>query len=445
MNGTTRRRAPDEGAPLAGAYRGHRRGEVSASIRSDSRPIDAVVSLDEALVIMKTPEPGISGRYDESFDVIEQSHFELMLNLQLFPCLVAETETARALLLNEDARQLLHAWPPEATRFVDPNARDAAGGRIEAQEVIRYVLGRGPGPHGVELTWHTTGRERWFRVTSQPLPHSPNRTPLSVLTFVNFTGQKVAERELRQTVEARDEFFSVATHELKDPLFSLQLSMQLLRGAAERSGTIPAHVQQHLEIGDRQIARLGRLIDNMLDVARIVNGRLELDAELLDLCELTHQVVGRFQSLANVAETLVEAQSCEPVLGRFDRMKLEQVIGNLVSNAIKYGNAKPVVVRVRSEGDVAFVEVEDKGVGIAWEDQERIFGQFERASRGHKKASLGLGLYIVRSHVQAHGGSIRLKSEPGRGTTFTVSIPRHSHSDDGSIFPGQGGRQISAG
>ena len=254
----------------------------------------------------------------------------------------------------------------------------------------------------------------------------------------------MAENELRRTLEARDEFFSVATHELKDPLFSLQLSIQLLRRAAERHGTIPPHLQQHLDVGDRQIARLGRLIDNMLDVARIVNGRLELDVESLDLCELTHQVVGRFQSQANVAETPVEAQTREPVMGRFDRMKLEQVIGNLLSNAIKYGGSKPVVVRVQSEGEIAVVEVEDKGVGIAWEDQERIFGQFERASRGHKKASLGLGLYIVRSLVQAHGGSVCLKSEPGRGTTFRVEIPKDSRSDAGPVNPGQDGRSTSA-
>ena len=406
--------------------------------------MDDVISLSEALVIMKTPGPSTPGGGDGALNIVERNCLEMMLELQLSPCLVAETQTARAMLLNEDARRILHDWTPGETRFEDPHAKDTAGNRIGAEEVIPYVLDREPGTHGMELIWHTDGRERWFRVTTQPLPHSSRGIPLSVLTFVDFTGQKVAENELRRTVEARDEFFSVATHELKDPLFSLQLSIQLLRRAAERHGTIPPHLQQHLDVGDRQIARLGRLIDNMLDVARIVNGRLELDVEILDLCELTHQVVGRFQSQANVAETPVEAQTCEPVMGRFDRMKLEQVIGNLLSNAIKYGGGKPVVVRVQSEGEIAVVEVEDKGVGIAWEDQERIFGQFERASRGHKKASLGLGLYIVRSLVQAHGGSVCLKSEPGRGTTFRVEIPHNSRSDAESVIPGQDGRSTSA-
>ena len=215
---------------------------------------------------------------------------------------------------------------------------------------------------------------RFFRVASRALPRMDGKNALSMLSFLDLTGQKVAEDELRDAVEARDEFFSVATHELKDPLFSLQLSIQLLRHSAERQGAVPPHVLQHLEVSERQVTRLGRLIDNMLDVARIVNGRVDLDVETLDLCELAHQVVARFQGQASSSGTALSAEPCHPVVGRFDRLKLEQVLGNLLSNAIKYGAGKPVIVRVRGEEEWAVVEVQDDGAGIAPEDQERIFG-----------------------------------------------------------------------
>ncbi len=302
-------------------------------------------------------------------------------------------------------------------------ATDADGGRIEPEQVIPYVVGRDDGGDGVELTWHAPGRRQFFRVAARALPRKDGTNPLSMLSFLDLTGQKIAEGELREAVEARDEFFSVATHELKDPLFSLQLSIQLLRHSAERQGPVPPHVIQHLDVSERQVTRLGRLIDNMLDVARIVNGRIDLDIEALDLCELAHQVVARFLSQASSSGTALSAESCRPVVGRFDRLKLEQVVGNLLSNAIKYGAGKPIAVRVRGEEEWAVIEVQDHGAGIAHEDQERIFGRFERASTGHKQASLGLGLYIVRSLVDAHGGSVRLRSQPGDGSTFTVLIP----------------------
>ena len=168
----------------------------------------------------------------------------------------------------------------------------------------------------------------------------------------------------------------------------------------------------------------------MLDVARIVNGRVELDVETFDLCDLAHQVVARFLGQACSSGTTLTAEPCQPVVGRFDRLKLEQVLSNLLSNAIKYGAGKPVTVRVRGDGEWAVVEVQDGGAGIAPEDQERIFGRFERASNGHKRASLGLGLYIVRSLVAAHGGSVGVRSHPGRGTTFTVMIPWERPRDE---------------
>jgi signal transduction histidine kinase len=372
---------------------------------------------------MNTPTPPSTGPDVGPPLGDERSCLELMLRLQPFPCLVVETDTARAVLSNDAARRMLIDRPRGPAGPGVSYATDAAGERIEPEAVIPYLVGRDAGGDGVELTRHAPGDRRYFRVASQELPPKDGMVPLSVLTFLDYTGQKVAEDELRDAIEARDEFFSVATHELKDPLFSLQLSIQLLRHTAERQGPVPAHVLQHLEVSERQVARLGHLIDNMLDIARIVNGRFELDLETLDLCDLAHQVVARFQGQASTNGTTLIAEPCPAIVGRFDRLRVEQVLGNLLSNAIKYGAGKPVVVRVRGDGRWAVIEVEDAGAGIAPEDQLRIFERFERASSGHKRASLGLGLYIVRSLVEAHGGSVGLRSQPGRGSTFTVRIP----------------------
>jgi signal transduction histidine kinase len=378
---------------------------------------------DEAPFIMNTTEDGTSRRKDEPTLGGERNCLELMLRLQPFPCLVVDTETARAVLANEEAHQIFFERPLATAGQDVGYATDTDGGRIEAEQVVPYLMGRRAGGDGVELTWHTRGDARFFRVASRALPRKEGKHALSMLSFLDLTRQKIAEGELRNAVEARDEFFSVATHELKDPLFSLQLSIQLLRHAAERQGPVPPYVLQHLDVSERQVLRLGRLIDNLLDFARITNGRFELDLETLDLCDLAHQVAARFQGQASSNGTTLTAEPCAPIVGRFDRLKLEQVLSNLLSNALKYGAGQPVVVRVRPEGNWAVVEVQDGGAGIAPEDQARIFERFERASEGHKRASLGLGLYIVRSMVEAHGGSVQVRSQPGQGSTFTVMIP----------------------
>lgn len=350
---------------------------------------------------------------------------ETMLGLQPFPCLIVENRTGRAVLANDEARRLafdrLGTGPLPDQELWSAVADD--GSTIDLARVIPHVLGQTDPGDGVEFSLPESGERRSYRVAARLLPRRDGLDELSMVTFLDVTGQRRAEGALRNSVHARDELFSVATHELKDPLFSLQLSIQLLRQVSELEGSVPPHVLQHLEVGERQIGRLARLIDNMLDVARIAHGRIELEFEPLDLSELARQVVTRFAEQAGGSGSILMAEPAPPVVGQFDRLKIEQVMVNLLSNAIKYGDGKPIRVRVRGERNGAVVEVEDQGAGIAPEDRERIFDRFERASSGHRQASLGLGLYIVRSLVAAHGGTIEVRSELGRGSTFVVTIP----------------------
>jgi signal transduction histidine kinase len=366
--------------------------------------------------LMNTPESRPSGQVPPAPSGVA-GWLAVLLDAQPFAALAVDPDSGAVLAANEAARRLGLALTPMGS------ITDVQGGRIEADQLPRALLARAEGD-GVEIDWRLPGETLSFRVYCRRLSGNSLQPAVAVLTFVDIGREKAAEAALHEALEARNEFFSVATHELKDPLFSLHLSIQLLHHAAEKQGAIPAHVRQHLEVSRRQADRLTRLIDNLLDVSRIVNGRLHLDLEAFDLCELARDMVGRVQEIARQVGSSVAVECGEPVVGSFDRLKLEQVAANLLTNAIKYGAGRPVVVRVRAEGDAAVLEVEDRGVGITPEDQQRIFHRFERVSDRHKRASLGLGLYIVRSLVQAHGGSIQVQSEPGQGATFTVRLPR---------------------
>jgi two-component system sensor histidine kinase/response regulator len=235
-------------------------------------------------------------------------------------------------------------------------------------------------------------------------------------------------RELQDAVHARDEFLSIASHELKTPLTSLQAHVQMLLRSAQRGEQPPLEqLSRRLEAAEQATKRLVKLINGLLDVSRISAGRLELERETVDLAEVAREVAGRFgQDLAE-AGCLLEL-NVERAVGRavgcWDRFRIEQVVTNLLANAIKYGPGKPVEVRVEAGDGVARLVVRDQGIGIAPQQVERIFGQFERAVSARHYAGLGLGLYIVRQIIEAHGGSIRVDSQPEKGSTFTVELPR---------------------
>jgi two-component system, sensor histidine kinase and response regulator len=233
--------------------------------------------------------------------------------------------------------------------------------------------------------------------------------------------------ELQEAIQARDEFLSIASHELKTPLTSLVAHLQMLLRSLQRGQQPPIEqLERRLQAAEQASKRLVKLINGLLDVSRISAGRLELELEAVDLAEVTREVVGRFEQELAEGGCLLELGlegAAGKAVGRWDRFRIEQVVTNLLANAIKYGPGKPIEVRVEVDGGKARLVVRDRGIGIAPEQVERIFGQFERAVSARHYGGMGLGLFIVRQIVEAHGGEIRVDSEPDAGSTFTVELP----------------------
>jgi signal transduction histidine kinase len=218
----------------------------------------------------------------------------------------------------------------------------------------------------------------------------------------------------------------VASHELCTPCTSLRLGIEaLLRHA--RAGSLAqapgSLLERILEISDRQTRHLASLIERLLDVSRIEAGQLELAVSEVDLAAIAREISAEMSGDALRAGSPISVDAAGPVVGAWDKARLAQVMTNLLGNAIKYGGGEPIQVRVWSEGERARLAVEDRGIGVPEGKAAQIFERFERAVPARHYGGLGLGLYIVRQIVEAHGGAITLESAPGKGTTFSVDLP----------------------
>jgi PAS domain S-box-containing protein len=232
--------------------------------------------------------------------------------------------------------------------------------------------------------------------------------------------------EAQAAVAVRDEFLSIASHELRTPLTALRLALENMRRVSSREAIerLPtAYVERVLATAERQGQRLEKLVAALLDVSRIHMGRLELDVEEVELGALVRDALGAVEDEAAQSGSVIEVRG-EPVQGYWDRLRVSQVVTNLLSNAVKYGGGNPVEVEFGASGDRAVLTVRDHGIGIDPSDQRHIFERFERAVSSRNYGGLGLGLYIVKRIVEAHGGTIVVKSKAGEGAAFVVELPQ---------------------
>ncbi|OLS60129.1 hybrid sensor histidine kinase/response regulator [Pseudomonas putida] len=237
---------------------------------------------------------------------------------------------------------------------------------------------------------------------------------------------QVARGELERAVRMRDDFMSIVSHEVRTPLNGLILETQLrkLHLARDNADAFTLDkMRAMVERDERQINSLIRLIEDMLDVSRIRTGKLSISPSRFDLGQLAGRLVENFAAQAAAAGSVIELEGSGVLEGTWDEFRIEQVIANLLSNALRYGAKRPVQVRVLEDDGMACVEVRDQGIGISPQNQQRIFQQFERVASNHSVAGLGLGLYISEQIVLAHGGRISVSSAEGEGATFRVHLP----------------------
>ncbi len=245
--------------------------------------------------------------------------------------------------------------------------------------------------------------------------------------------QKRTAAELAATAQARDEYFSLVSNELKNPLTALNLAIGLMGKEVKKEfkETAPAQwIHDRLSFCLSQSGRLLALIESLLDVSRIKSGRLEVNREQINLTSLLQGLALRLKPQAQEAHSSISLSvPKEPIEGEFDRIRLDQVVTHLISNAIKYGQGKSIEVALSSDDQNVMITVRDRGMGLSKKDQQWIFGRYERAVAQKDFSGMGLGLYITQEIVRAHGGEISVESELGQGSTFSVKIPKRASAE----------------
>lgn len=270
------------------------------------------------------------------------------------------------------------------------------------------------------------GSYRWFLGRAEPFFNQEGVATQWYGTATDIHEQRQSRLELQKAVKIRDEFLSIASHELKTPLTSLKLQVQIRQrylDKGELNRFSPEKIKTMSDEDETQINRLIRLVDDMLDISRMASGKLVIRKENCDLVLLVKEIIHRFELQLLESKCSLNFEAPAEIVGHWDKFRIEQVIINLLTNAMKYGKGGMIFLKLSQENDVAIISVRDLGIGIQPRDLDRIFEQFERAISPSEVSGLGLGLYIAQEIVKSHNGTILVESEYGKGSTFTVKLP----------------------
>lgn len=270
------------------------------------------------------------------------------------------------------------------------------------------------------LTLVSTSVEKKYRIQELNfIQELAKRAGVSIDNAVLYKNAQIA-------VKARDEFLSIASHELKTPLTSLSLQIEMTKSQikpAEGQSPSLEKLEHVFTVAEKQVHRLNRLVEDLLDVSRIQSGNINFDFSESNLSELVKEMIIRFSDQLAKAKCSIEFKVENNIKIYMDASKIEQVIDNLITNAIKYAPGKPIHIFLTKKNDFVEFIIADEGPGIPIEKQNVIFDRFERANSSKAINGLGLGLFIVKEILKAHQGSVRLESEPGKGAKFIVEFP----------------------
>lgn len=246
--------------------------------------------------------------------------------------------------------------------------------------------------------------------------------------------EKLNGDRLKDAVSTRDEFLSIASHELKTPITSLKLQIQMTKRKIVSGRAVEMnHLVKSFDVQEKQVLRLSELVEELLNVTRIQAGKFDYRYEEVDLGQVINDIVDRFSHQFKAAHCKLSIYTSKSVIVLADPFRLEQVLVNLLSNALKYAAGKPVEIQTVKDSFFAKIIVKDSGMGIPPEKLEKIFDRYERADSNANISGLGLGLYIVKEIVSQHNGRVSVESTLNEGSTFTVEIPLASSNQMASM------------